>query len=168
MSQEPYQLSAKLKKSIREWTVKFPRNKRSSAVIMALRLVQNEHGHIEDAHVAAVANFLNMPLIQAQEVSRFYSMYRHTPSGQFKLKVCNSVSCYLRGSEQLLNYLADKLDVQVNATTEDGVFSLEETECLGACCSAPCMLVGDDDYQMNMDLEKADQLIDCLKEGAES
>ena len=168
MSQDPYQLSIKLKKLIREWTVKFPRGKRSSAVIMALRLVQNEHGYIDDTHVAAVADFLNMPIIQAQEVSQFYSMYRHAPSGQFKLKVCNSVSCYLRGSEQLLNHLVDKLDVQVNATTKDGVFSLEETECLGACCSAPCMLVGDDDYQMNMDFEKVDQLIDCLKKGAKS
>ena len=168
MSQKSYQLSTKLKKSIRNWTVKFPKGKLSSAVMMALRLVQNEHGHLEDAHVEAVADFLNMPLIQAQEVSRFYSMYRHAPGGQFQLKVCNSVSCYLRGSEQLLNHFADKLDIKVNEMTEDGVFSLQETECLGACCSAPCMLVGDDDYQMNMDLEKADQLICSLKQRVES
>ena len=168
MSQQSQQLSGKLKKSIEKWKAKFPKGKQASAVIMSLRLVQDEYGHLEDWHIDAVAKYLKMPVIQVQEVSSFYSMYRHKAEGRFRLKVCNSISCYLKGSEKLLRHFSEKLGVDLNSTTEDGLFSLQETECLGACCQAPCMLVGDDDYQMDMDIEKANCLILKLKKGIES
>jgi len=161
---DSYQLTPQLKREIKAWIAKFPKGKQSSAVIMALRLVQQSCGYLQESHLNAVADFLKMPTIQVYEVYKFYSMFYQKPVGQHVFKVCNSISCYLSGSGDILAGLKQKLGIDVGETTNDGAFSLEETECLGACCQAPCMLVNDHHYHFSMDDKKLDALIDELRE----
>lgn len=168
MSQDVYQLSPQLKKTITHWTSKFPKGKQASAVLMALRLIQDDCGYLQPKHIQAVADFLVMKPIDVQAVAEFYSMFRHKPSGQYQLKVCNSIACYLRGSNEVLQHLAKELNVAPGEVTADGLFSFQETECLGSCCSAPCMLVGDHQYHIDMSTEKVDQLLDHLRKESQS
>ena len=160
---ETYRLSASLKRDISEWTAKFPKGRESSAVIMALRLLQKVEGVLEAKHLDAVAAYLKMPKIQVESVFRFYSMFYQQSVGKHVFKVCNSVSCYLKGSGQLLGHLQNKLSVDLDAVTPDGLFTVQETECLGACCQAPCMVVNDSDYHFDMTPDKINDLIDALR-----
>ena len=159
-----YRLSMTLKREIDGWIKKFPKGKQASAVIMALRLVQNACGHLRDKHIEAVASYLKMPTIQVHEVARFYTMFYQNPVGKHVLKVCNSISCHLRDSQALIAHLEARLSVGLGDTTSDGVFTIQETECLGACCQAPCMLVNDHEYHYDMSPEKVDALIQSLEE----
>ena len=161
---DSYQLTPQLKQEIKAWIAKFPKGKQASAVIMALRLVQQSCGYLQEPHLNAVADFLKMPTIQVYDVFKFYSMFYQKPVGQQVFKVCNSISCYLNGSGDILASLKHQLGIDVGETTRDGAFSLRETECLGSCCQAPCMLVNDHDYHYSMDEKKIATLIDELKE----
>ena len=163
MSSKSFVLSAQLKRDIKQWMNKFPKGKQASAVIMALRLVQDAHGYLQDAHIDAVADFLSMPTIQAYEVAKFYSMYRQSHQGKHVLKICRSVSCYLRDADSLIAAAKDKLNINLGETTPCGQFSLREVECLGACCEAPCMLVGDHQYHYEMTPEKLQDLLSSLQ-----
>ena len=154
-----YTLSAPLCKAIDEVVAKFPADKKRSAVIMALRLVQNEQGWLADEQLDAVANYLNIPKIQVYEVVSFYSMFDRTPVGKNKISVCNSISCHLCGSKQLLDHLQKKLKIKIGETTKDGLFTLKETECLAACDGAPAMMVNETHYHENVTLEDADKLL---------
>lgn len=164
MSSQGFSLSPKLKQGINQWVKKFPKGKQASAVLMALRLVQDAHGHLEDGHLDAVAEHLAMPKMQVYEVASFYSMFRRAPKGKHILSVCRSVSCYLRGADSVIGAIEDKLGIGLNQTSPCGQFTLKEAECLGACCEAPCMLVGDHSYHKDMSPEKAEALIDALRE----
>lgn len=164
MSEPIFVLSTKLKRAIKPWIKKFPKDKQASAVTMALRLVQDEYGYLQDQHLDAVADFLKMPKIQVYEVASFYSMYKRSPGGKYVLSVCRSVSCYLRDADQIIDTIKDKLGIEMNETTDCGQFSLREAECLGACCQAPCMLVNDNQYQFDLTKDKTLSLLDDLKE----
>jgi NADH-quinone oxidoreductase subunit E len=165
MNDRSYKLSVNLKSAIKHWVDKFPRHQAQSAVLMALRLVQNETGYLQDQHLDAVAAYLKMPPIQVYEVAEFYSMLRREPGGRFVLKICQGISCHLNGATALLDHAQGKLKVGLNELSEDGLFSVEETECLGACCDAPCMLVNDAAYHRRMNGAKVDELIAQLIEG---
>lgn len=165
MKKQSYKLSTTLKSAIKHWVDKFPKKQSQSAVLMALRMVQNESGYLQDKHLDAVAVYLKMPPIQVYEVAEFYSMLRREPGGRFVLKVCQGISCHLNGATALLDHAQEKLKVGLNELSEDGLFSVEETECLGACCDAPCMLVNDSTYHRRMNGDKVDALIAQLIEG---
>ena len=104
-----------------------------------------------------------MPKIQVESVFRFYSMFYQQSVGKHVFKVCNSVSCYLKGSAQLLGHLQNKLSVDLDTVTPDGLFTVQETECLGACCQAPCLVMNDSDYHYDMTPDKINDLIDALR-----
>ena len=164
MSNQSFSLSTKLKQSMNQWIKKFPKGKQASAVMMALRLVQDAHGHLEDQHLDAVADYLQVPKMQVYEVASFYSMYRRSHTGKHVLAVCRSVSCFLRGADNIIHTIQNKLDIDMGQTTPCGKFTLKEAECLGACCEAPCILLGDHQYQMDMTPEKVSELIDQLSQ----
>ena len=151
-------------KGIDAWIEKFPKGKQKSALLMALRIVQDHYGFIHDEHIAWVADYLGISETEVSEVVTFYSLYKRQPEGKHCIKVCHSVSCFLSGSGALIKHLKRTLGVEVGQTTEDGRITLKETECLGACCSAPCVLINDNAYHGNMDAHKADQLVATLRQ----
>ena len=156
--------SKALSKEIDFWVAKFPKDQKRSAVIMALRLAQEAHGAADEPVIRAVAKYLDLPVVQVSEVASFYTMYRAKPAGKYRLAVCNSISCMLCGSKQLITHLETVLGVKVGGEpTEDGLFSLHETECLAACSMAPALVINDEKYHYNVTHEAANELIESLR-----
>ena len=151
-------------KGIDTWVNKFPTGKQKSALLMALRIVQDHYGFIQDDHIASVADYLGISETEVSEVVTFYSLYKRQPEGKHCIKVCHSVSCFLSGSGALIKHLKRTLGVEIGHTTEDGRITLKETECLGACCSAPCVLIDDKEYHGCVDAQKADRLVAALRQ----
>ena len=146
---------------------KYPPEQKQSAVMACLSIVQQQEGHVSMETEQLVADYLGMPPIAVHEVTTFYNMYNQQPVGRYKLNVCTNLPCQLRDGQKALEYLESKLHVVMGGTTEDGLFTLQQSECLGACADAPVMLVNDRAMCSFMTHEKLDQLIDELK-GAEN
>lgn len=142
---------------------KFPAEQKQSAVMACLAIVQQEQGWVSPASEQDVADYLAMPVMAVHEVTTFYNMYNQKPVGKFKLNVCTNLPCQLRGGAQALAHLEHKLGVQVGGTTLDGLFTLQPSECQGACADAPVLLVNDRHMCSFMSHEKLDQLVDSLK-----
>jgi len=148
---------------IDQWIAKYPINQKQSAVMAALRIVQEQNGGwLTNELIEAVANYLEMPAIAAYEVATFYSMYEHHPVGKHKICVCTNISCMLCGSDEIVQHLQQKLNIGFGQVTEDGKFSLKEVECLGACANAPMFQIGPKYYE-NLTPEKIDQILDNLE-----
>ena len=147
---------------------KYPPEQKQSAVMACLAIVQHEQGHVSQAAEAAVAAHLGMPEIAVHEVTTFYNMYNQQPLGRFKLNVCTNLPCALRNGEGALNHLCRKLGVEPYGTSEDGVFTVQPSECLGACADAPVMLVNDREMLSFMDERRLDDLVDTLQAHARS
>ena len=150
---------------IDSWVAKFPADKKKSAVIMALRIVQDEYGYLYKELLDKVAAYLDIPYIAVYEVASFYSMYKLKPTGKNHLKICNSISCKLSGSDSIVEHLGEKLGIKIGETTADGNFTLDYAECLGACCGAPVVIVNDKDYHENVTPDEADNLVANLLNG---
>ena len=146
---------------------KYPPQQKQSAVMACLAIMQQEHGWVAPESEKAVAEYLGMPLMAVHEVVTFYNMYNQHPVGRYKLAVCTNAPCMFAGGPQALEHLCGKLGVQVGETTPDGLFTVQECECLGACGDAPVMLVNDRNMCSFMSHEKLDQLIDGLREAKE-
>ena len=142
---------------------KYPPEQKQSAVMACLAIVQQEQGWVSQESEAVIAEVLGMPQIAVHEVTTFYNMYNQQPVGKFKLNVCTNLPCQLRGGYEALHHLEAKLGIQMGETTPDGLFTLQQCECLGACADAPVMLVNDRNMCSFMDGEKLDQLVDGLK-----
>ena len=142
---------------------KYPPEQKQSAVMACLSIVQQEQGWVSQESEAVIAEVLGMPQIAVHEVTTFYNMYNQQPVGKFKLNVCTNPPCQLRGGYEALHHLEAKLGIQMGETTADGLFTLQQCECLGACADAPVMLVNDRNMCSFMDGEKLDQLVDGLK-----
>lgn len=142
---------------------KYPEDKKQSAIMACLAIVQQEQGWVSPEAESEVAEYLNMPVIAVHEVTTFYNMYNQKPVGRYKLNVCTNQPCQLRGANEAMDHLCKKLGVKAGETTADGQFTLQECECLGACADAPVMLVNDRNMCSFMDNEKLDELIDGLK-----
>ena len=156
------ELSKECKEKIDFWRSKFPKDKARSAILMALRVVQDEKGWLSDESLELVADYLNVPRVEVFEVVSFYSMYNRKPVGKHTIAVCNSLSCYLCKCNDLVGHLEKKLGIKPGETTKDGMFTLKYAECLAACGGAPAVLVGDDEYHQHMTSEKLDVLIEKL------
>ncbi len=155
-------LSSEVRKEIDHWIAKYPAEQKQSAVMAALRIVQeNNEGYLTEPLMDAVAEYLEMPRIAVYEVATFYSMYEHQPVGRHKICVCNSISCLLNGSQEVLEYLQDKLGTKLGEVSADGKFSIKEVECLGACVGAPAVMIGKQYYE-NLTPEKIDQILEEL------
>lgn len=142
---------------------KYPYEMRQSAVMACLAIVQQEEGHVSRAAEEAIAAHLGMAPIAVHEVTTFYNMYNQQPVGKFKLNVCTNLPCQLRGGQQALEHVLNKLGVEAGGTTADGLFTVQQCECLGACADAPVMLVNDRQMCSYMSHDRLDELLDVLK-----
>ncbi|PKO76330.1 MAG: NAD(P)H-dependent oxidoreductase subunit E [Betaproteobacteria bacterium HGW-Betaproteobacteria-15] len=142
---------------------KFPPEQAQSAVMACLSIVQQEQGYVALEAEKAIADYLGMPVMAVHEVTTFYNMYNQQPMGKFKLNVCTNLPCLLRDGGKALAHLEHKLGVQMGGTTADGLFTLQQSECLGACADSPVLLVNDRHMCSFMSNEKLDQLVDGLK-----
>ncbi|BBP43938.1 NADH-quinone oxidoreductase subunit NuoE [Thiosulfativibrio zosterae] len=155
-------IQGSVKERIDRWISHYPADQKVSAVMPALRIVQEENGgYLTTELMNEVAAYLDMRPIAVYEVATFYSMYEHKPVGKHKLALCTNISCMLRGSDEILEYLEKKLGVHVGEVTEDGLFSIKKVECLGACGGAPAMMVGKDYYE-NLTEASVDELLEAL------
>jgi NADH-quinone oxidoreductase subunit E len=142
---------------------KYPVEHRQSAVMACLAIVQQELGYVGPESEQAVADYLGMPAMAVHEVTTFYNMYNQRPVGKYKLNVCTNLPCQLRDGQKALHYLEQRLGIHMGQTSQDGLFTLQQSECLGACADAPVMLVNDRHMCSFMGNDKLDQLIDGLK-----
>ncbi|NEN75635.1 NADH-quinone oxidoreductase subunit NuoE [Pelistega sp. NLN82] len=145
---------------------KYPEDQRQSAVMSALRIAQTEKGWVSPEVIDDIAKYIGMPAIAVQEVATFYNMYDLKPVGRFKVTVCTNLPCALREGEKTLDYLKEKLGIDVNETTPDGLITLKEGECMGACGDAPVLLVNNHHMCVRMSRERIDEMLeDIRKEG---
>ena len=142
---------------------KYPADQKQSAVMACLAIVQQEQGHVSNDAEVAVAEYLGMPPIAVHEVTTFYNMFNQHPVGRFKLNVCTNLPCQLRGGEQALQHLCSRLGVEPYGTTADGVFTVQPSECLGACADAPVMLVNEEQMVSFMNDQRLDELVSLLR-----
>jgi NADH-quinone oxidoreductase subunit E len=156
-------LSEQAYKKIDRELTKFPADQKQSAVMSALAIAQDEKGWLSPEVMQDVADYLGMPAIAVQEVATFYNMFNTRPVGKHKISVCTNLPCALSGGERAARYLKEKLGVDYKETTADGVFTLIEGECMGACGDAPVMLVNNKRMCSHMSSEKIDALVEELR-----
>ena len=156
-------LTAESLAKIEREAAKYPPEHRSSAVMAALAIAQDEHGWLSKEVIEAVAGVLGMPPIAAYEVATFYTMYDTAPVGRHKITVCTNLPCALSGGNRAAKHLQDRLGIGFGETTPDGRFTLKEGECMGACGDAPVLLVNNKRMESFMSDEKLDALLDELR-----
>ena len=142
---------------------KYPVSQKQSAVMACLQIVQQELGFVSTESEKLVAEYLGMAPIAVHEITTFYNMYNQQPVGKYKFNVCTNLPCQLRDGAKALHHLEQKLGIAMGETTADGLFTLQQSECLGACADSPVMLVNDIHMCSFMSNEKLDQLVDGLK-----
>ena len=144
---------------------KYPPGRQQSAVLPLLDLAQRQSGGwLPLAAMHAVADMLEMPRIRVYEVATFYTMLNLRPVGRWYLQACTTTPCVLRGSDAVVAACERKLGIGIGGTTADGLFTLVEVECLGACVNAPILQVNDDFYE-DLDAASTERLLDALREG---
>ena len=157
------QLSDNVCSEIDRWREKFPQDRQRSAVIAALHAVQHENnGYLTAEQMNEVADYLDLPTIQVYEVATFYSMFQTKAVGRNNVAICTNISCMLRGADDIVEHVENKLGVKLGESTEDGrIYLKNEEECLAACCGAPMMMVNHE-YHENLTLEMVDEILDGL------
>jgi NADH-quinone oxidoreductase subunit E len=157
----------KLKK-VAEIIARYPEGKHKSALIPLLHLAQDEFGGWLDVPVMDyVASLLNILPIEVYEVATFYTMFNMKPVGKYLLEVCRTGPCMLRGSDQIIDHIKNRLNIKEGETSADGLFTLKPAECLGACGYAPMMQLGKT-FRENLTNEKVDSIIDELRAAAKN
>lgn len=141
----------------------YPEGRQRSAVIPMLMYAQDEVGAVTDELIDEVAKRCGVPRLQVEEVIGYYSMMHRQPIGKYNVQVCTNISCLLVGGEELMHHACKKLGIGHKGVTSDGLFSLEEVECMGACSWAPAIEVNYDFHHF-VTLEKFDQLIDGIRQ----
>jgi NADH-quinone oxidoreductase subunit E len=155
-------LSAESMQKIDREVEKYPADRRQSAVMAALTVAQGEKGWLSAEVMDFVAHYLGMPPVAVYEAATFYNMYNLAPVGTYKLAICTCLPCGLQGSLEAADHLKQRLGVDFDETTPDGMFTLKERECMGACAMAPVLLVNDKRMCDYMSADKLDALIDEL------
>jgi NADH-quinone oxidoreductase subunit E len=154
-----------LKKIDRE-VAKYPAGQKQSAVMSALAIAQEQNGWLSTEVMDAVAGVLGMPPIAVYEVATFYNMYDLAPAGKYKVTICTNLPCALSGAADAADHLKQKLGIGFNETTPDGLITLKEGECMGACGDSPVLLVNNKRMCSFMSKDKLDALIAELKKNA--
>jgi len=154
--------SAEMQAQFAREVAKFPPAHAQSAVMACLSIIQDERGWVSRAAEDELAAYLGMAPIAVYEVTTFYNMYNQQPVGKFKLNVCTNLPCQLRDGQAALAHICKKLDVAVGGTTADGQFTVQQSECLGACADAPVMLVNDREMISFMSNDRIDDLLATL------
>jgi NADH-quinone oxidoreductase E subunit len=154
------EFSDSTKKKIAEVVARYPQKK--AALLPVLHLVQQEVGYISASEEKQVADLLEIKPIQVREVVTFYTMYNREPVGKYHIQVCSNLTCSMLGAQPLIEYLKEKLGIELGETTEDKRYTLSTVECLGACEHAPCMMVNFD-YYGDLDKKTLDEILDNLE-----
>lgn len=150
---------------VQEIIKRYPEGKQKSALIPVLHIAQKEFGGWLDVPVMDyVAEILSIKPIEVYEVATFYTMFNMKPVGKYVLEVCVTGPCMVRGSDEIVNHIKEKLGIKAGETTADGLFTLKPAECLGACGYAPMMQLGKF-YQENLTKEKVDEIIELCRAG---
>lgn len=153
---------------VQEIIARYPEGKQKSALLMVLHLAQEEFGGWLDVPVMDyVASLLKLQPIEVYEVATFYTMYNTTPVGKYVFEVCQTGPCMLNGSDNIISYIEQKLNIKAGETTKDGMFTLKTVECLGACGYAPMMQLGKH-FREHLTREKVDQIIEECKNKVKS
>jgi NADH-quinone oxidoreductase subunit E len=161
-------LSPEALKRIDREVAKYPPDHRESAVMSALAIAQEEKGWLAPETMDFVARYLGMPAVAVYEVATFYAMYNLEPTGRYKITVCTNLPCALSGANTAAAQLKEKLGIDFGETTPDGLFTLQEGECMGACGDSPVLLVNNRTMHSWMDSDRLDALIASLRaQGAE-
>jgi NADH-quinone oxidoreductase subunit E len=157
-------LSAETIAHIDHWVAKFPPERKRSALLQALWAAQEQnHGHLTDVLIAAVAKYLELPPVWAYEVANFYSMYETGPVGRNNVAICTNISCWLNGAEDIVAHCEKKLGIKLGESTADGrIYLKREEECLAACACAPMMVVNGH-YHEKLTPKSVDEILDGLK-----
>ena len=158
-------LSENLKKEIDSIKLKFPDFEKRSSIIESLLIVQHHNnGFLTEELIESVADYLNVQKIDVYEVATFYSMFNLKPVGKNVISVCTNVSCMLRHSDEIVDYIEKKLKIKIGESTKDNKFFLkDEMECLAACNGAPMMQVNHINYE-NLTFKKIDEVLDGIKD----
>ncbi|HEX6335247.1 MAG TPA: NAD(P)H-dependent oxidoreductase subunit E [Flavisolibacter sp.] len=145
---------------------RYPEGKQKSALLPLLHMAQDENnGWLSVEAMNYVASLLQLKPIEVYEVATFYSMYNLKPVGRYIFEVCQTGPCMLRGSDEIISYIKERLDIGVGETTKDGMFTLKTVECLGACGYAPMMQLGKY-YKEHLTKERVDQIIEECRSAA--
>jgi NADH-quinone oxidoreductase subunit E len=135
---------------------------RVALLLPALHAAQDETGWLPPEVLEEVGAYIGIHPAQVKEVASFYTMYNLKPVGKYHLKVCTNVACCLRGADELVEHCEKKFNIKCGETTKDRKFTLNEEECLGACGTAPAMMLNND-YHENLTIQRLDQLLDALE-----
>ena len=152
-------LSQQVQEKINRELKKYPADQKQSAVMSALRFVQDEKGWIASEDMTDVASYLGMPQMAVYEIATFYHMFNLKPMGKSTLTVCTNLSCQLMGVNETLDYLKSKLGIGLGEVTADGKIGLREAECMGACVEAPLLTVNNKRLCSRLTPEKIDQIL---------
>lgn len=146
---------------------RYPQGKQKSALLPVLHLAQDSFGGwLSSETMDYVAELLQIDPIEVYEVATFYSMYNSKPVGKYLFEVCQTGPCMAKGSDNIIDYIKEKLDIKVGETTKDGLFTLKTVECLGACGYAPMMQMGKT-YREHLTKERVDAIVEeCRKNAA--
>ncbi|MDH7464089.1 NADH-quinone oxidoreductase subunit NuoE [Chitinophagaceae bacterium 26-R-25] len=150
---------------VKEIIARYPDGKQKSALLPVLHLAQEQFGWLSSETMDYVAGLLQIEPIEVYEVATFYSMYNLKPVGKYMFEVCQTGPCMVRGSEDIIEYIKQKLGIKVGETTADGLFTLKTVECLGACGYAPMMQLGKH-YREHLTKEKVDAIIEECRRNA--
>jgi NADH-quinone oxidoreductase subunit E len=164
----PHEFSDATTQRFEREVAKYPADQRQSAVMACLAIIQQEQGYVSPESENALAIYLRMPAIAVHEVTTFYNMYNQKPVGRFKINVCTNLPCQLRDGQSALEHLCKRLGVAEGETTADGLITLQQSECLGACADSPVLLVNDRQMCSFMDHQRLDALVDLLKSQPDS
>ncbi|MBK6704374.1 MAG: NADH-quinone oxidoreductase subunit NuoE [Caulobacteraceae bacterium] len=160
---DSFAFSNETMEQVRWWMAKYPPERKQSAVIPALWLVQKQEGWVSEPAIRVIADMLEMPTIRVLEVATFYTMFHLQPVGKHHLQVCGTTPCMLRGSEDLKAVCKRRIG-PAHHVTDDGLFSWEEMECMGACVNAPIVAIHDY-YHEDLTPESFEALMDKLARG---
>jgi NADH-quinone oxidoreductase subunit E len=156
-------LSAEACRRIDREVAKYPPQQKRSAVVSALAIAQEELGWLPSWAIEAVASYLGMPPIAAYEVATFYAMFDLQPPGRFKLTLCTNLPCALSGAARAAAHLKARLGIDFGQTSSDGLFTLKQGECFGACGDAPVLLLNNKRMCSFMSDDRLDKLLDELR-----
>ena len=156
------ELSPEVQAKVADWCQRFPDDQKQSAVLGGLHAIQHEYSYLPIEQMDALAKRLEMPAMAVYEVASFYSMFELKPVGKHTIAVCTNLSCMLRGGEQVLEYIENKLSIKCGDSTADGKYYLKkEEECLAGCCGAPMMQINHVYYE-NLTEAKIDEILEGL------
>jgi len=161
---EPFAFTPERAAALEDICSKYPPERRKSAVLAALYLVQEQQGYITANGARAVAEFLRITPAEVEDVVTYYVMFHRAPVGKYVLQVCRTLSCALAGAERVTEALGEKLGLKVGETDASGTFTLLEFECLGACDRAPVVMVNNEHWHERATADSCSKLVEDLRQ----